>query len=36
LLLAVFMRTGSKLSRVEGGVMLAGYVAYIAYLYLAQ
>jgi cation:H+ antiporter len=35
-LLAVFMRTGSKLSRPEGGVMLAGYAAYIAYLYLSQ
>lgn len=35
-LLAFFMRTGSKLSRPEGGVMLTGYVAYIAYLYLAQ
>ncbi len=35
-LLAFFMRTGSKLSRVEGGVMLAGYAAYIAYLYLSQ
>jgi len=35
-LLAVFMRTGSRLSRPEGGVMLAGYTAYIAYLYLSQ
>jgi cation:H+ antiporter len=35
-LLAIFMRTGSKLSRAEGGVMLAGYAAYIAYLYLAR
>jgi len=35
-LLAVFMRTGSRLSRPEGGLMLAGYIAYIAYLYLSQ
>jgi cation:H+ antiporter len=35
-LLAFFMRTGSKLSRAEGGVMLVGYAAYIAYLYLAR
>lgn len=32
-LLAVFMRSGSKLSRPEGAVMLLGYAAYIGFLY---
>lgn len=31
--LAVMMRTGAKLSRLEGGLMLAGYIGYIVYLY---
>lgn len=35
-LLALFMRTGSRLNRIEGGAMLLGYVGYVAYLYLAQ
>ncbi len=35
-LAAFFMRTGSRLSRPEGVFMLAAYVAYIAYLYLAR
>lgn len=35
-LAAIFMRTGSRLSRPEGVFMLAAYAAYIAYLYLAQ
>ncbi len=33
--LAFFMRSGSRLSRVEGGLMLAVYVGYVAYLYLS-
>lgn len=33
LALAVMMRTGAKLSRLEGGLMLAGYIGYIVYLY---
>ncbi len=32
--LTVFMYTGKRLSRLEGGVMLAGYFIYIAYLFL--
>lgn len=36
ILAAIFLRTGSKLSRPEGAVMLVGYAAYIAYLYLSQ
>lgn len=35
-LAAVFLRTGSRLSRPEGALMLAGYIAYIAFLYLSQ
>ncbi len=36
LLLTVFLYTGRRLSRVEGGVLLAGYVAYIAVSYVVM
>lgn len=35
-LLAVFMRTGSTLSRREGGAMLALYAGYVVFLYLSR
>ena len=35
-LLAVFMRTGSKLTRPEGGLMLALYAGYVVFLYLSR
>jgi cation:H+ antiporter len=36
ILAAIFLRTGAKLARPEGAVMLTAYAAYIAYLYLLQ
>lgn len=33
--LLIFARTGRRLSRIEGGVLVAGYVAYVAYLLAA-
>ncbi|MGM0509681.1 MAG: calcium/sodium antiporter [Thermoplasmatota archaeon] len=34
-MLTIFMYTGKRLCRLEGGVMLAGYFIYLAYLFLS-
>jgi cation:H+ antiporter len=35
-LLTILMRTGARLSRWEGGIMLGAYIAYVLFLYFAR